>query len=318
MKEGAMAGDLQRALDEYADYTAAAAFANSNAAAALVIEAEIKELVKEGKTLGAAIDPIPDHSFYTFTLGKFGEGAFRGEGGPTMTMHTLTSGAHDRWDLFATVKDQGSLPFAGAIVAVADSTPVASRLGSPRALAGIAAAALIAIGAATAGLAMGHIGPFSTQTKQASASSGGQPVVAQPPVGLKLTGYTMDLTFSNPVFGDCPAASKAITPSKWGGSWIFAMSPGAGNTTVAVNAKPGANSPFGNWLNGFLVRDRMMTIKGDSTIENQILKINFDAMTAASIRASMPVTGSTDVSIHDQQGECKVTYDASGHADPPK
>ena len=154
-------------------------------------------------------------------------------------------------------------------------------------------------------------------TGSTTATGAGAPAAAAPAVGLQLNRYTMDLKFSMPTFGACPASAQKATPSDWGGSWIFAVMPGAG-TDVAVNLKPGANSPFGNYLNGPLRMNGKLMVSGDSSIENQVLKITIAQLTLASIKASMAVTGSTDVTLHSTMGECHASYRAAGSIDPPK
>ena len=137
-------------------------------------------------------------------------------------------------------------------------------------------------------------------------------------MGLGLTGHTMDLKFSMPKFGDCPPAMQKLTPANWGGSWFFGASPGAGKN-VSINALPGKNSPFGNALNGPLMPNGMMTISGDSSIQNQVLRITFVNLTLAALQASIPVTGDTDVTLHGQGGQnCQANYQAVGTVDPPK
>ena len=184
----------------------------------------------------------------------------------------------------------------------------------------LGAIALIAVFIGTAAVA--HLGPFAAQpvaSKSAGSPASGSTVVHTPPaVGLMLTGHTMDLKFSNPKFGACPAAMQQFTPANWGGGWVLTASPGAG-TDVSINATPAKSSPFGNYLNGPLMRSGRMMISGDSTIENQVLRLVFVKLTLATVQTSLPVTGTTDVTLHGQGGQqCNATYDAAGTVDPAK
>jgi hypothetical protein len=144
------------------------------------------------------------------------------------------------------------------------------------------------------------------------------PAIPKTPVGMSLNRYTMDLTFTNPVFGDCSSANRRIMPPTWGGSWIFGVGNAVAPSDTSVNLKPGANSPYGNWLNGTLHSSGIMTVMGDSNIENQVLTLKFAQLTTATLTTSMAVSGSTDVSVHTSTGDCHATYQAAGTVDPPK
>lgn len=111
MKEGAMSGDLERAKQSYADFVAASTAANADAAGALALEAEYRDLMAQAEALGCPIPDLPNLTFYTFDIEQFGEGAFRGEDGPTMVEHGLVKDKATRIDLFWAVGHPDSLPF---------------------------------------------------------------------------------------------------------------------------------------------------------------------------------------------------------------
>ena len=112
MKKGAMAGDLGRAATAYADFFAAAMAANASAAAAAEVHRQLEELNAEAQAKGCPEVPVPDYTFYTFAPTQFGEGAFKGQAGPTMHARSLESGFERDWDLFAQGSaDQRGLPF---------------------------------------------------------------------------------------------------------------------------------------------------------------------------------------------------------------
>lgn len=111
MKDGAMAGDVARARDAYADFVAAAAVANTTEGAARELKRQIDEINARLRARNCPEVSIPDHVFYTFDLTQFGEGMFEGQKGPTMHAKNIASGTDRTTDLFAKVKDSGSLPF---------------------------------------------------------------------------------------------------------------------------------------------------------------------------------------------------------------
>lgn len=111
MKAGAMSGDLGRAATAYADFFAAAMAANVSAAAAAQIHQQIQDLNTQLRAIPCPEVSIPDYVFYTFGTAQFGQGAFRGQAGPTMHSHSLESGNDRDWDLFANVADTRGLPF---------------------------------------------------------------------------------------------------------------------------------------------------------------------------------------------------------------
>lgn len=111
MKEAASAADVERAKADYADFTAEGAAANADAAAAIGIEAAIKDLMKEAAEKNCTVPAIPNWSFFTFDLGQFGVGMFEGEKGPSLHSNDLEGTRSTSWDLFKPQSNPVSLPF---------------------------------------------------------------------------------------------------------------------------------------------------------------------------------------------------------------
>lgn len=111
MKDGATSGDLSRAKAAYADFVAAAASANTTSGAADALKDQIDDINKQLRERNCPEVTIPYYVFYSFDILQFGQGMREGEKGPTMHAKDLVSGGDRTSDLFAKVKDTGSLPF---------------------------------------------------------------------------------------------------------------------------------------------------------------------------------------------------------------
>jgi hypothetical protein len=103
MKEGAMAGDLDRAKQAYLDFCLAAQTANIAAAAADQIKAALEALNEEAKKRGCPQVAIPDWNLYTIDPAVFGAGPEVGSTGPSAIRHSLESGKNVQFDLFGSI-----------------------------------------------------------------------------------------------------------------------------------------------------------------------------------------------------------------------
>jgi hypothetical protein len=86
MKEGATSAELEAAKKAYADFAAAAAEANASAAKVKNLKGQLDALETEAAAKHCpSFGPFPEPSTRTIDISTFGQGAERGQAGPTMT-----------------------------------------------------------------------------------------------------------------------------------------------------------------------------------------------------------------------------------------
>ena len=156
------------------------------------------------------------------------------------------------------------------------------------------------------------VGPSASATSTAAASANPAPG----PVGLGWTGTTVELTFADLTFGQCPTSQRAGVPPTFGGGWTMATQPGAG-ADVAVNMLALPTSPFAPALDGSIAPTGALHVTGDGAIESMNLSLTIPPVPAGALPAPVAVTGSAQVALHASTGDCQTGWTASGALAPP-